>query len=588
MVRYDVNEETGNPGYLGEVLGALKSAGQSGIAVSIIAAADVDGLCSAKIVSNLLRRESVRYELTIVNRQSELQERLQSLSNESESRPAVLLNCGAPIDLSLYSPRIFVFDSHRPIHHNNLKAPGVLVLDDDIDAETPEFDEDEGGSPAGSEDGLSEEEFDSSNEMATPRKKKQNRNTSFGSKRQKTDEPSSYSLHHYYRGSYYATPTALLLYQLALAAQQQTEDSLWLACVALAGYHEAGWYPSSQYFAVAHDIDTKYLPEWSRNTGKKQLRLQEELRLSLMRHQPLISAISNSFYFFGKLELNRDHGKRVLQQLLAFAGLPPVEYNQLHASMSLAARQKLKGKSFVDACRSFGLEDVTGFEFSRSTRLGDEEAPSVMVGDMTAADLASAIVASASEPILTGTAADVRKGIQTALDWCKIVSAQAKLVIDRRASKIKDGVRFIRIERSLSAAFSSTPALIRQLGVFLAGVYKNKYTSIDAHKKLPIILAVKNANRYVCVGVDCENQRNEFQARYRQAERFSGVTVEYDNLDPAVVEVGVSDFDKWAQALFGLKSSDGLEGDFDTEEEEEVGEDSGTKLVEDIPEFAMA
>ena len=587
-MRFDINEETGNPGDLSKLLEHLKGGriraspivGSS--EVCVFAAADVDGLCSARILSGLLKAESIRYELGTVRGYEEL---LAKLRVVPDSGAAILLNCGALIDLTEHSRRgvtLYVLDSHRPVHHRNFHAPGIFVFDDD----------------------LAHEEPPGSNLSASPIRKRQR-----GLEDEFDEEDPSFSeeeedtpFREYYRSNYYTTPAALTMYQLALATQKHSEYYLWLACVGLTFYYENGLLNETDFLALAHDLDQKYMAEWADEDDSKRkgsITFQEELGLALYRHCSLHQAVSHSAYVFGKLELNRDTGKRQLQQLLALAGIPPDEYNQMFASMTLPMRAKLRGGSssrFAAACRAFGLDEVNHHEFSRSTRLGDEENPSLMVHELCASDLVHAVTcaledlgsASGAFDMLSGegSASELRKGIVQALDWRKAVCAQVKMILDRRSGRIRDNIRFIRIERPVNIIFGTSVPALRQLGRYLATVYKHRGGS-DRYRRIPLIMAVRNSTlgRYICVGINQEELRSDFHQRFKTANQLSGVRVDFDSLDPSVVEVGAADFDKWVQALFALRDQDTLDGEFDSEESQDEPEASGRLNEEHIPEF---
>ena len=530
-MRYDVNEETGKPSDLADLLTELK---QSKAPVAVFAAADTDGLGAAQILMTVLKRESVRYQQKVFRKITELQDELDKLRINQQCTKAVLLNCGALLDLSRWAPAaggssrslealtIFVFDSHRPINHLNLLAPQVVVFDDDVTfipppLRNPDF-------PLSADDSSS-----------SPRAKRGR----YLSPRIESDDGSDEEfegLEEYYRGSYYALPVSLLLYQVALAYRLHTPESLWLVCVAVSSYFESGYISQNQYLALAHDVEQKFLGDFQSEESKRKgsVVFGEELRLVLVRHWSVQESFQASPYVFSKLELHRDHGKRQLQQLLALAGIPPDEYSQMFCSMSLPLRQKLKANNskFKKACRTFSLNDINHFEFSRSTRLGDEENPSISVNELCASDAFHAVTLALEDAkndvaidLMSGAASagNMRKCILQALDWRRAIASQVKMILDRRSSKVKDGVRFFKIERPASFVFAESASATRQLAVFLWTVYKHRTAAAEAEKGLPVIVAVKNVSRYLCVGIDPDNIRNDFVDRYTRASKLCGI-----------------------------------------------------------------
>ena len=526
-MRYDVNEETGKPSDLADLLTELK---QSRTPVAVFAAADADGLAAAQILMSVLKRESVRYQQQVFRKITDLHDELDKLRTSQQCTKAVLLNCGALLDLSRWAPgvggpsrslealTIFVFDSHRPINHLNLSAPQVVIFDDDVAFIPPPL-----------RDSFSADEDDSS---SSPRAKRGR----YLSPRIESDDGDVEGLEEYYRGSYYALPVSLLIYQVALAYRLHSPESLWLVCVAVCSYYESGYISQNQYLAIAHDVEQKFLGDFqSEETRRKgAVVFGEELRLVLVRHWSVQESFHASPYVFSKLELHRDHGKRQLQQLLALAGIPPDEYSQMFCSMSLPLRQKLKANNskFTKACRTFRLTEISHFEFSRSTRLGDEENPSISVNELCASDAFHAVTLALEDQkndvaidLMSGSASagNMRKCILQALDWRRAIASQVKMILDRRNAKVKDGVRFFKIDRPASFVFAESAAAARQLAVFLWTVYKFKSNAAEAEKGLPVIVAVKNVSRYLCVGIDPDNIRNDFVDRYTQASKLCGI-----------------------------------------------------------------
>ena len=125
------------------------------ITVRILAAADHDGVCSAKMLAMALDHRNVKFLIWPVMENAHIVEHFERLKAESEVRSVVLLNCGASVDLQklleeAQDVTCFVIDAHRPVLRlasrpfekgllrlQNLSKHNqrVIVLDDDPIAE---------------------------------------------------------------------------------------------------------------------------------------------------------------------------------------------------------------------------------------------------------------------------------------------------------------------------------------------------------------------------------------------------------------------------------------------------------------------
>mmetsp|Transcript_8812 Transcript_8812/g.16812 ORF Transcript_8812/g.16812 Transcript_8812/m.16812 type:complete len:672 (-) Transcript_8812:97-2112(-) len=253
-----------------EALDALRHGahGSAGMTVRILAAADHDGVCAARILVTLLQRAGVKHSVVPVTGNTEIIEHLQQLEEDAEVRSLVLLNCGASLDLQRQledcdAPvglRCYVLDAHRPFVLANLSArhERVVVLDDDPIAEAtgvhPPIDAVDGGASAtedGDSDGQGESDAEKENvwdpdapagqkppgqvaaeRLSRKRRREVERQSRADQKRQRINE--------YYLTSYCATPVAMSLFKLARQVAPPSQDLLWLAAVSLAGYHDQG------------------------------------------------------------------------------------------------------------------------------------------------------------------------------------------------------------------------------------------------------------------------------------------------------------------------------------------------------------
>ncbi|XP_055338855.1 cell division control protein 45 homolog [Paramacrobiotus metropolitanus] len=101
----------------------------------ILCAADVDALCALKIFLHLLTCDQIHYSLVICTNMTEIQEAVKVHGKDVHN--VILINCGATENLAkLLRPRdhvrLYVIDTHRPIHVSNLYGQSVYILTDNF------------------------------------------------------------------------------------------------------------------------------------------------------------------------------------------------------------------------------------------------------------------------------------------------------------------------------------------------------------------------------------------------------------------------------------------------------------------------
>jgi cell division control protein 45 len=616
MVRHDVNQETGNPRALTEALRLIRErsvtpgfyalADLNAVAddsvdndsLLILAAREADGVCSAHILTAILKQEFIRYTLQSVDTYSDLEQALSNL--RSTVRTVVLLNCGAVVDLTVHLENLedvilIVIDSHRPINLKNVKEPSrILVLDDDLGRggyfpleAMEEQDDDE----------IIEDLFlDDDDEYGNPKRQRTSEEGAGGLDR----ETRKRMLREYYEGYYYGSPTSLVLYTMASDVGYQTQQLLWLACVGLASYLETGYFSLDTFRTIAQEVDNHFLSQISGPTDENQpdnpsitstqgtnngLRFTEDLRLVMYRHWSLFQAMWHSPYVYSKLELHRDHGHGTMQKLLMFAGISPDNYNQTYSSMSHSSRKLVGSDKFKRKCAAFGMDEIKFYQFIRSVRMKDEEKPSLMLNEVTASDvyymLTTALhlkdfnfamdVAVNQAPL-----AQMHECISRSLDVHKDICIQAKLILDKRAWRLVDGFRFSVIEKPISSVFQHSSHAIRWLAMFLMTVLQSRKQSTAP---MPLLLCVKRSEgaSYICLGADPQDTKSEFVFRFRNACEATAVKIQLNSFDFALAEVPSADFETWTHALLGGDQMGGDDDDYESDasgnEEEQGGVD---------------
>jgi cell division control protein 45 len=579
MVRHDVNQETGNPRALSEALRLIRersvdtSIGEESLLV--LAAADADGVCSAHILTTILKREGISYSLQSVDSYTGIRDVLSRL--RSSIRTVVLLNCGAIVDLMEYleggnsdDSVLIVIDSHRPIHLRNVKEAGrILVLDDDLgrggffpmDAIEDESDDDEDAILHG-DDGEEADEYDKdfvvdddavlddtgrppAERAVSPATRKKQRRA---------------AIREYYEGYYYGSPTSLVLYSLASDLGHNDQQLLWLAVVGLAGYLEMGYFSPDTFRAIAQEIDQQSLSHLENSSGNAErgLRFREDLRLVMYRHWSIFQAMWHTPYVYSRLELNRDHGFGTIQRMLVYAGLSAENYNQTYSSMSHSAKRLVHSDKFRNKCQAYGLAELTHYQFVRSVRMKDEDRPSLMLNELSASDLFFMITSGIQTKgfnyamdlaINAAPLPAMHDTIGHSLDTHKDICIQAKMILDKKSWRLVDGFRFCVIDKPTSQIFQSSPHATRWLTLFLMDILAQRKHAVAVNQTLPFLMCVRNGPMYVCVGVDPQDTKSEFVYRFRYACEATAVKIQLNSFDFSLAQVPAAEFTTWTSEL---------------------------------------
>ncbi|KAG9318325.1 CDC45 family [Chiua virens] len=390
----------------------------SASSVILLVAPDVDALCAAKMLAELLKQDDVMHRTIPVSGVAELEIIRDELATYNELHTLILVNMGAILDLP--SPAwfgefsthltVYVIDSTRPQNLASLFGGGdigdrIVLWDDgevnnmDVQRQAWEALEYEPEPDSGDDDS----DFDSEDEMqndpaldedstagSSPRKRRSHSLNEHGGKRAKLDNEPSRMSHeqrakyqavvekHYASGSWYSQSASATIYILATVLERADCDLLWFAILGLT-YQYTTSRISRQSYEKYHTI---YYDEVSRlnplpagvtssietitalGPDDLSIRSTEELRFTLLRHWTLYDAMFHSSYVAGKLGIWKERGRKRLTGLLAKMGFSIPQTQQLHAHMDLDLKHQLRSK--LDAIApEYGLGELTYPSFVR-------------------------------------------------------------------------------------------------------------------------------------------------------------------------------------------------------------------------------
>lgn len=382
----------------------------SASSVILLVAPDVDALCAARMLAELLSQDDVMHRIIPVSGIAELEAMKDELATYNELHTLILINMGAILDLP--SPTWFgefsteltvhVIDSNRPQNLGSLFGGGDIgdriVVWDDGEAENmeeerrawealeyePEPDSDE-ESVSSSED---ETPFQSQDDVSeSSRKRKVQVDT--GRSQTKRQKPNRMSrderLHyqsvvdkHYARGSWYSQSASATIYILATILERADRDLLWLAILGLTYQYTSSRISRDAYdkfHSIYYDEVTRLnpLPPGTKSTADAitalspddlSIRATEEFRFTLFRHWTLYDAMFHSSYVAGKLGIWKERGRKRLTGLLAKMGFSIPQTQQLYTHMDLDLKHQLRVK--LDAIApEYGLVELTYPSFIR-------------------------------------------------------------------------------------------------------------------------------------------------------------------------------------------------------------------------------
>ncbi|KAI6231497.1 hypothetical protein M3Y95_00388000 [Aphelenchoides besseyi] len=321
--------------------------------VVIITNVDVDSLCAATILTNLLETDEVMYSLLAISSWSELKELFDeySLLNNPPTH-YVLLNCGGYrsfLEMEIELPKkssIFIIDSKRPFHLDNVfSAEGihVLCLDSELnELNLPEYSQIV--DPNSQSDSDSDEEDAENQEISIAERVERRllKRKEMAVHRQNRDQ----ILFEYNRFTYTSIPTSVFLLKLAHSMGKSTAGLTWCAAVGLSSYQVENSISTQTYSAIC----LEHMKPFIRRFGpREKLRIDpnfrisfdRELQLPLYRHWTLNDSIFNNLFFICKARMWSHVGKDLVKHVYASLGIPLHECTENFESLSPERRKEI-------------------------------------------------------------------------------------------------------------------------------------------------------------------------------------------------------------------------------------------------------
>uniref|UniRef100_A0A803PG41 Uncharacterized protein n=1 Tax=Cannabis sativa TaxID=3483 RepID=A0A803PG41_CANSA len=474
---------------------------------------DADSLCALKIIFNVLESDSVRYACYPVSSFQEIHKYAGSdLSSSSEKPVSILLiNWGCHRDLRKVlklgpAARVFVVDSHRPIHLHNLceqndRVVVLYTLDDENQSDLAESEgEEEAGRGSRKRRRVSPENEDDPVQLFRKLKKE------------------------YYRmGTFHGKPSGCLMYELSHSLRKNTNELLWLACVSLTDQfvherltderYQAGVMELEQHINSSGNLDA--VTSVTLKDGTKirapcasRIAYEDEPRLMLLQEWNLFDSMLCSSYMATKLKTWSDNGMKKLKLLLARMGFALVDCQQKFQYMNLEVKKKMKD------------------EFERFL-------PNVVYGVTallesfvkTDGSCASKQFGVAYDALSLGNLDKLKDGMQHAIKIQRAILRQGSTAITKSGC-IRSGRKFrwVKLEDSVDTKLLGYPQALTKFCYFLMDALREKGARM---KPLLCACLLHEPNKVLIVGV-CGKPRlgavqgNAFGIAFRNAAEEIG------------------------------------------------------------------
>ncbi|KAL5994914.1 hypothetical protein ACLOJK_024971 [Asimina triloba] len=547
----------------------LREAASSSISLPLLifpSTSDADSLCTLKIITHILSSDSVRYSCYPVSSFSEI-DKFAGPNLRSSDQPIsiLLINWGCHRDLRRIlnlgvAARVFVVDSHRPIHLHNLSEQNsqVVVLytrDDEQQADLAyDFDV---SALANASDLNSDDELDENSDSDEESESEDEEDGEGGRKRRRVSEESNsdpaklfgkLKSEYYKLGTFHGRPSGCLMFDLSHLLRKNTNELLWLACVSLTDQfvherltnerYQAGVMELEQHINSSGNLDA--ITSVTLKDGTKihapdasRISYEDEPRLMLLREWNLFDSMLCSSYIATKLKTWSDNGLKKLKLLLARMGFALVDCQQKFQYMNIEVKQKMKDE-FERFLPEYGLTELYYRSFLRLHGYSSKVSAADVVYGVTALleSLTDSKDSSTAEQFWVAYSAlslsnldKLRKGMQNAILVQRAILRQGSSAI-MKSGFIRSGRKFrwVKLEDAVDTKLLGYPQALTKFCFFLMDALREK-----GAKMKPMICAclARDPGKVLIVGVYGKPrlgalQGNAFGAAFRAAAEEIG------------------------------------------------------------------
>ncbi|KAF5930573.1 hypothetical protein HYC85_031446 [Camellia sinensis] len=532
---------------------------------------DVDSLCALKIVGHVLESDSVRYACYPVSSFKEIHKYAgpNLCSSSDEPVTILLVNWGCHRDLRKVlnlgpSSRVFVVDSHRPIHLHNLSDQNdrvvVLYSRDDEDqadlaydlkvpvsalANASDLNSDDEGEDDSDGD---EDENESESEEEDGGESQKRRRVSDESEKDPVKLFRKLKKEYYSNGTFHGKPSGCLMYDLCHSLRKNTNELLWLACVALTDQfvherltnerYQAGVMELEQHVNSSGNLDvvtTVTLKDGTKVLAPDSSRIayEDEPKLMLLQEWNLFDSMLCSSYIATKLKTWSDNGMKKLMLLLARMGFRLEDCKQKFQYMNVEIKRKMK-EEFEEFLPEYGLTDFYYRGFCLLHGYSSRISAADVVYGVTAllesfvesdGSCASKQFGVAYDALSLSKFEKLETGMQHAIKIQRAILRQGSSAITKKGS-IRSGSKFrwVKLEDSIDTKLLGYPQALTKFGHFLMDALREKGAKM---KPLICVCYTQDRSKVLIVGV-CGKPRlgadkgNAFGIAFRDAAEETG------------------------------------------------------------------
>lgn len=504
---------------------------------------DVDSLCALKILLHVLESDSVRYACYPVSSFQEIYKYTgQDLCSADTSITVLLINWGCHRDLRKVldlgpAARVFVVDSHRPIHLHNLSEQNdrVVVLytrDDEQQADLAyDFDVSAlaNASDLNSDDEIDVNESDDDNDSESEDEDDENEDGS--RKRRKVSQDGDedpvklfgkLKKEYYHLGTFHGKPSGCLMYDLSHLLRKNTNELLWLACVSLTDQfvherltderYQAGVMELEQHINSSGNLDTVTsvtLKDGTRIRAPDCSRIayEDEPRLMLLQEWNLFDSMLCSSYIATKMKTWSDNGIKKLKLLLARMGFALVDCQQKFQYMNIEVKRKMKNE-FERFLPEYGLSDFYYRSFLRLHGYSSRVSAADVVYGVTAllesfvnydGSCASKQFGVAYDALSLGNLDKLKLGMQQAIKVQRSILRQGSMAITKSGCiKSRRKFRWLKLDDSADAKLLGHPQALTKFCYFLMDALREKGARM---KPLLCACLSQEPEKFLIVGV---------------------------------------------------------------------------------------
>ncbi|KAI4356369.1 hypothetical protein L6164_000398 [Bauhinia variegata] len=529
---------------------------------------DVDSLCALKIIFHVLESDSVRYACYPVSSFQEIHKYAgSSLSSSDEPVSILLINWGCHRDLKRIlklgpAARVFVVDSHRPIHLHNLSDENervvVLYTRDDEQQADLAYDFDLSALSNASDLNSDEETEQGSDRDDDNDSESEEEGNWDGSRKRRRVSPDNeedpvklfrkLKKEYYDMGTFHGKPSGCLMYDLSHSLRKNTNELLWLACVSLTDqfvheritderYH-AGVMELEQHINSSGNLEAVTSVTLKDGTkirapNASRIAYEDEPRLMLLQEWNLFDSMLCSSYIATKLKTWSDNGMKKLKLLLARMGFALVDCQQKFQYMNIEVKRKMKHE-FERFLPEYGLTELYYRSFLRIHGYSSRVSAADVVYGVTAllesfvksdGSCASKQFGVAYDALSLNNLDKLKVGMQHAIKIQRAILRQGSTSITKSGS-IRSGRKFrwVKLEDSVDTKLLGYPQALTKFCYFVMDALREKGARM---KPLLCACLSQEPNKVLIVGV-CGKPRlgaaqgNAFGIAFRNAANEIG------------------------------------------------------------------